>query len=323
MSQYKKSKTTIKITSEGEKKIRVTMGYNEDAVSFFKTLASRKYNTEDKSWSFDESDIESLVNKFKQLNLHFDDDRINQLKPKKLFFEKNIIKIISEGDQKIRINMPYNAQAVAFFKTLASRKYNTEDKSWSFDNSDLEKLLDKFEELELEYQDKTKKAPSIYIKQTKKQHNLSDTSSDESEASSGDEDTPLISKKKTILRLAFIDPVTSNAFIDHECDSLTALDILADIDGRTYCETLDKYFYTPKAIEKLEDITKKYPNMFTPELSLGGIDEVIKSTINLKFLQMSHMPVQSDTLTVLSVLDTLLKFSKKQRLWDIPENFEN
>ena len=219
--------------------------------------------------------------------------------------------------------MPYNAQAVAFFKTLASRKYNTEDKSWSFDNSDLEKLLDKFEELELEYQDKTKKAPSIYIKQTKKQHNLSDTSSDESEASSGDEDTPLISKKKTILRLAFIDPVTSNAFIDHECDSLAALDILADIDGRTYCETLDKYFYTPKAIEKLEDITKKYPNMFTPELSLGGIDEVIKSTINLKFLQMSHMPVQSDTLTVLSVLDTLLKFSKKQRLWDIPENFEN
>ena len=88
MSQYKKSKTTIKITSEGEKKIRVTMGYNEDAVSFFKTLASRKYNTEDKSWSFDESEIESLVNKFKQLNLHFDDDRINQLKPKKLFFEK-------------------------------------------------------------------------------------------------------------------------------------------------------------------------------------------------------------------------------------------
>ena len=110
---------------------------------------------------------------------------------------KTTIKITSEGEKKIRVTMGYNEDAVSFFKTLASRKYNTEDKSWSFDNSDLEKLLDKFEELELEYQDKTKKAPSIYIKQTKKQHNLSDTSSDESEASSGDEDTPLISKKKT------------------------------------------------------------------------------------------------------------------------------
>jgi len=329
MSNIKKFKSTIKITSEGKNKIRVTMDYNQEAVAFFKTLASRKYNLDDKSWSFDESEVEPLINKFKQLNLHYDDDRKHQLQPKKLFEPK--IKITSKGLSRVQIVMGYNKQAVNFFKTLSSRNYNTNDKTWSFHLSDLKVLLNKFDELGLEYDNECEMqlsdlpTPELInvdeVEKTESSNNSSDCSSDE--------DSPTQKKtkekKKAIMRLAFID--TSSfvdgkpgcVFIDHECASLKTLDTLHDINGRTYNESLDKWCYDYSAIKELEKLKKKNPDMFEFKLAYGGYDAVVMSSVYLQHLQMTHMPKHNQQLAIIDVLDGLMKFDNSQTLWNLDE----
>jgi len=47
------------------------------------------------------------------------------------------------------VALPYNQDAILFFKTLQRKKYNMEELSWCFHNNDFEKVMKKFEELQI------------------------------------------------------------------------------------------------------------------------------------------------------------------------------
>jgi hypothetical protein len=125
------------LPDDPENRFEIIVGYNKGLVDLFKSIQSKKYDPDTKRWNFSLKSYDEIMFRIKdELNNSIKLEPLDRSN-KKTF----MLKFVLINNREFEAQCDYNQELNEVFKTMKTRKYNTETKRWSFSLGEYEELI--------------------------------------------------------------------------------------------------------------------------------------------------------------------------------------